>query len=57
MRVLRVLLLAGLGVALCDCTSVVDSLRKGFYVNTSTVAERSHITTASQFGYRLGIPF
>ncbi len=57
MRIFRALLLASMGIGLCNCASVLDSVRHGFYVNTSTVAEKSHFATANQFGYSLGIPF
>jgi hypothetical protein len=36
---------------------VIDSVQHGFYVNSITAADKSHVTTATQLGYRLGIPF
>ena len=57
MKLFRIAVLTAISIALCDCASVIDSVQHGFYVNSITAADKSHVTTATQLGYRLGIPF
>ena len=56
MSLFRAVLLAAVSVMLSDCSSIIDSLSHGFYLNSSTVTDRSRPTTSTQLGYRLGIP-
>ena len=57
MRPVRVALLMVLGLALSDCSTIVDHKAGGAYVNTSNAAGNSHIGRITQFGYRLGLKF